>query len=312
MTILHQRVPILVLAYNRPRTLKRQLDRIEQLKERDISISVDGHQNYLDEPIVQTVRLIAQKWATVSKHRVRLRFSTPNLGLHGHFKNAFEDFFTENSRGAVLEDDIEFRPSFIDFLDSSNKFQDYWSLAGHRPNDNSVLQAKAQIDFSETNIHTVWGWAASSSSIESYLSLYSSNKRVATSMSAIESIAAEVTRDPFFRNAFRATWRRKILRADKGGGGWDNWWVVTGWNSGKYSLMPNQSLSREELLQDEGQSHSHKSLGLDWNLYSSEQVSKSIKPLDRKCDQELLDVWGIRRGYSWKYAGRLARELKTL
>jgi hypothetical protein len=310
-----QRVPILVIAFNRPKTLTRQLHRIEQLKSRKIQISIDGPRNSEDLKVIQEVRFAAEKWAIDSKHEISIFSSNLNLGLHGHFQVAFSKFFGDHLYGLVLEDDIDFNMELVKFIDSNighNRYlMDAWSIMGHNPFQVEGTAGSPQVQFFESKVHTIWGWASSSVNVEKFLSFYNADSRERRSAKAINEVAAHLTNDIFLRNAINATWRRKISRAVQGGGGWDNWWVIAGWESGLNSLMPNQSLSREELGQTEGQSHQHLTIDPSWSANLKVDVASNFQQLDRKYDRRALKMWGIGRRYSWAYAYRISKELKS-
>jgi hypothetical protein len=306
-------VPILVIAFNRPRTLGRQLSRIENLSRRRVILSVDGPRDSSEENSVQAVMGVAEEWARNSKHEFEIFSSNSNLGLHGHFQVAFTNFFEDHTYGLVLEDDIDFNSRFIDFVDSNftkNKaLTSAWSVMGHNPLQEAITTESPLVQFRESKIHTIWGWAASGENVEKFLRLYNSSNRDLLAFKAIDDVAMDITHDIFLRNALRATWKRKISRASQGGGGWDNWWVVAGWGSGLNSLIPNRSLSREELNQTEGQSHQHLTEGVTWDPNLPVEISSYFQPQSNKNDCSLLKVWGIGRRYSWSYAYRISKEL---
>lgn len=309
------RIPILLIAFNRPKTLSRQLQRIEALKSRRIQISIDGPRGIKDQKVIQEVRLIAEKWAEGSKHEVDILASDSNLGLHGHFQVAFAKFFGNHSYGLVLEDDIDFNPEFVNFLDlnfSGNQYlRDAWSTMGHNPFHSVNVSHQHRVQFFESKVHTIWGWASSDVNVEKFLTIYNNDQREQIAVKAIDEVSVHFTKDIFLRNAISATWRRKISRATQGGGGWDNWWVVAGWESGLNSLMPDHSLSREELGQTEGQSHEHLTVDLNWNPNLKADISSDFQKCDMRYDRNALKLWGIGRRYSWAYAHRISNELKV-
>jgi hypothetical protein len=84
--------------------------------------------------------------------------------------------------------------------------------------------------------------------------------------------------------------------------------LIAGWKSGLPSLMPNFSLTRESLLQTEGQSHHHTSTGKSWALkIESVSIDPEIKVGKKPKDVPKLKVWGITRSYCWLYFARLSR-----
>ena len=85
--------PILVIAYNRPKTLGRQLDRIECLDRRNVVISLDGAKTNLEESHA-TIKT-AENWALQSKHDVDLLVQQKNLGIYLHLPSALVTFLSK-------------------------------------------------------------------------------------------------------------------------------------------------------------------------------------------------------------------------
>ena len=103
--------PILVIAYNRPNTLGRQLARIESLNRRNVVISIDGAKMNQEESHA-TIKT-AENWALQSKHDVNLLVQHKNFGIYLHLPSALNAFFAKFDFGTILEDDIEFIPTFF-------------------------------------------------------------------------------------------------------------------------------------------------------------------------------------------------------
>ena len=111
------KTPILVIAFNRPITLMALLSRIEKLDRREVTISIDG-------PTMKSLREqqlaleSAVAWKSLSKHEIEIVQRSSNLGIYDHLPIALEEFFENKNFGLILEDDIEFVPDFIDFVDN--------------------------------------------------------------------------------------------------------------------------------------------------------------------------------------------------
>ncbi len=310
---------LLVMAFNRPNTTEQQLGRIQDLSKRNIHISIDGPRNTQDEEKCLAVQKITEAWATKSHHKVSITSENTNLGLHRHFMKAFSDFFSSYDFGMVLEDDIEFRNSFVDFIDrihQTKDYRDYWSVQGHNPLDeaNNGLFSQ-EIRFTKSNFHSVWGWASHSHSVERMLKFIADSKNPNVIQTSIEKGARLFTSDPVLRMAIRNVWLKKLLRAQSlESGGWDNWWVASAWLHQMPSLMPNVSISRETLNQLEGQSHRHTQIGISWTENQKEEVFFEKEFVDSPTGQEirLLRTWGITRPYSWYFAPRVYKQYSNL
>lgn len=305
--------PVLIIAFNRPKTLESLLLDVEKLPEREIWISIDGPRDKLDEEKVRATIDLAQSWLKKSKHSVRIFEQTINQGIYKHCMRALSQFFKEFNVGIILEDDIQFRPEFIGFVDQnqielvSGKF---WSICGHNPgSDLSDLAEGCQVEFLPSHVHTIWGWASSRHSVLQFLEV-AEERDSDTVNDSINAGAQLITKDPFVKLGIRRVWQSKMQRAlnTQSGGGWDNFWVIAGWRSGLPSLMSTYSLSRENPLQNEGQSHPHKSVKKNWPLNRFQLEIGPTSVTHRKLsDVALLDVWGITRIYCWLYFLRIYR-----
>lgn len=286
------------MAYARPNSLIRLLDQIENLEERYVHISVDGSSDaaYLESN--RNVKNIIEKYSLVSKHKVTFDFYPQNLGLKKHFSHALTYFFSRFHVGIVLEDDMNFEAQFVAFVDSHINILSsgvYWSICGHNPATKrySYFHLKARNFFFETDIHTIWGWAANRESVEHYLNYL--NKSLMEISSDIADFARKKFSDPFTRKHFCLVWQMKLERYFKSNNpNWDNLWVVSGWSSGKSSIMPRISLVAEHWDQSEGQTHYHKASRQPRRIPKSYSSHLDIKTRKSYLNEfRLLKVWGI-------------------
>ena len=290
------------MAYSRPKQIKRLLSEIELLEPRVVHISVDGCEDNSNQ--IQTnglVKTLVREWSNTSKHQVTYFFNDSNLGLLKHFKLALKNFFTENRTGIVFEDDIEFDYEFVKYVDSiHNTFimDHYWSICGHTPlahHDKSNFKSQ-KINMVESNVHTVWGWATTRESIFSYLDFL--NLSMNEVLSSLETEVPRLSRDPLIRFQLEENWKRKVKRFfSSNKPNWDNLWVLAGWSSGKKSLMPRISLSRENPDQTEGQTHKHESIFQPWekNLPGDFEVIGIEESFRRGFERNLFKVRGVSR-----------------
>ena len=313
------RTPILVMAYNRPSTTKRLIDTIEGLPRRNILVSVDGAK--LEHAVArqQTMDIFA-KWSNESVHEISIIDRPSNLGLYDHFMLALENFFTLYPVGIVLEDDIEFSPTFVEFVDNQTKIleDEVWSICGNNPLPNhDLMDARhSKVSFHKTNIHTISGWAASRNSYETFKEFASGSKNSINAIEAIRNFVGKVSNDPLLKLGLFTVWQRKLERALRKDslGSWDNWWEIAAWSSGRPSLIPEFSLSRESLDQSEGQAHHHVFSGVNWShdRVKSVTILDQISPVHRQFDISLLEIWGVRRKYCWIYSKRIYSQYRTL
>lgn len=108
--------PILVLGYNRPDYLKRLLEFLKSEEIANLYISIDGPKegNPEDEILVRECRELAieaQSWSNAE-----LFFSDSNYGCYLGVTKAIDWFFKNVEFGIILEDDLVFDATTINFL----------------------------------------------------------------------------------------------------------------------------------------------------------------------------------------------------
>jgi len=307
-------LPLLIIAYNRPNTTSRQLERLDDAYSRDIHFFIDGPKQQDIENQGKVVQII-EKWAESTSHRPFIHISKMNLGIRNHFPLAAESFFSMHNQGIILEDDIAFRSNFLDFCEQSLKDSSatsIWSVCGYNPQSRQQAHKDSLNSRFLTNIHTIHGWATFSESIERYLSYRALPKQAV--LADIVNSSHNFTSDPFLRRAIELTWKRKYLRSvsESGGGSWDNSWELAAWHSCLPSIMPSESMSAEIRVGNEIAVHdSPRKQNPLSNFYDSYFLDH-IAPLNKSRDIRLLDTWGITRPYAWRYPLRIRRQLRTM
>jgi hypothetical protein len=307
--------PILVIAFNRPKTLATLLSRIEKLDRREVTISIDGLSSH-DSNQHRQVLECAENWKSSSKHDVDVIQRSSNLGIYDHLPIALKDFFNKQSFGLILEDDIEFVPGLIDFIDNHMRLvndERLWSICGHNPLDTSDPNSKAnsKLSIRPSRFHSVWGWATTKENALTFADEYFTKVDLNEALEVLSVTSKHFTFDPFLQKAFVLTWLRKIAgwndRRERSG--WDTRWEYEGWRVGKLSLLPDISLSRESLDQTEGQTHKHFSSGNVWEVSAVPTFSFELDKTNRPDEIARLKTWGITRKYSWAFAQRIQRQL---
>jgi hypothetical protein len=311
------RIPILITAFNRPETLAIQLSHIDSLSRRYVWISIDGPRNESDYSLVQEVIHIAKEWSKVTQHQVSVFQNNVNAGIYQHALHIFPLFFSEFEVGAVLEDDIRFADEFIELLDANFELlmgEDIWSIQGFNPASRNSPTNKfgpPTIKLQPTHVHTIWGWASNAKNVNSFVELVSQISDSKLSNKIISNFAKKITFDPALRLGIKNVWKAKINRFRTGAskGGWDNLWELAGWNSGKFSLVPDFSLSVEVNLNHESQTHRHKQVpDMLKNKPKNLVISTVRSGTAKRNSLSMLQVWGISRKYCWFFIFRLLRQ----
>ena len=306
---------ILVIAFNRPNTLKELLAHLEVLSKRKIMISIDGSKG--DSDFKQSLTLeLALLWKSSSQHEVEIVTQDTNLGIYNHLPFALNKFFAKETFGLILEDDMEFNSGLIRFVDQNKDLiesNSFWSICGHNPSNTSDPSSlkPSKISFRPSRFHAVWGWACSRDIGLAFAEEYPNSVDLNEAFEVLKRTSKGFTNDPFLQKAFVLTWMRKISgwNARREQSGWDTRWAYEGWKSGKFSLLPDASLSRESLNQLEGQTHKHMNFGSTWSNKLNSTFTFSIETMDSKSEIKNLKTWGITRRYSWFYQNRIRRQL---
>ncbi len=251
---------------------------------------------------------MALSWKSWSKHEIEVWVSEKNLGLFDHFSIALGRFFSQYKTGLVLEDDLEFRQEFIEFLDSSHArdlLDKYFSICGNNPiTDLSESSFHKLIKLQETNIHTISGWAASDVSVKFFLNFLKNYKSDGPYLASIaRSFSRSITRDPFLAQSLLSNWSGKIKRAVvTPKPNWDNYWELAAWSSCKSSVRPSFSLIRESPITFGKQTHNHVFELKMWPKPSEtiELDFGNVLPLSKTLEINALKIWGTWRARAYK------------
>lgn len=304
-------IPIMLIAYNRPAALIRQLKSLDNLSPRRVVIYVDGPTDKTLKEQRDVLR-IAENWGETCGHFVTIRAQKSNLGIYNHFPKVAEDFFTVNTLGVVLEDDIYFTQGFLQHCEAARhllQMGELWSVCGHNPLTEKFINTENLFRTLQSHIHTIWGWASSSTSIDSYLQYITKSER--EMHKDIEQFAKFITNDPLLRRGIESTWKRKLARSisKNVGGSWDTLWELAGWESKKPSLLPSTSLSVEVSVA--GERGTHQSERVPQLITDSALFALDSRMLghSKRLDLQIMRMWGITRKYSWAYAFRISSQL---
>lgn len=154
--------PILILGYNRPDYLKNQLAFLKDQRYSNLYIAIDGPapNNQRDEFLVNQCRELAlesKRWSDV-----KLFFSDSNSGCYLGVTKAIDWFFKNVEFGIILEDDLVFDATTIDFLTKGLlEFMERMDIGSV-----CAYSHASQYSISDEPISTImssypssWGWA---------------------------------------------------------------------------------------------------------------------------------------------------------
>jgi hypothetical protein len=151
--------PILLLAFNKPRTTQIVFNKIREIKPKNLFISIDGprEDNPTDLKNINEVKdILKVDWPC----KLRTHYGKKNLGCKEGIINAIDWFFDNVDAGIILEDDCVPNKSFFIFCkEMLEKYKDderIMQIAG------SNLQRgwkRDKYSYYFSKIPYIWGWA---------------------------------------------------------------------------------------------------------------------------------------------------------
>lgn len=153
--------PVLILAYNRPRTTIKLLEAIRTYSPTRLYVACDGPRlgDNQDAEKVQTVRnLLANPgWECTATTLFRPR----NLGLRVAVTDALDWFFDNEEEGIILEDDCVPTADFFRLaehcLDTYRDSPQVWGMTGSNTAD-VIMSSDTSYGFAQHPL--IWGWAS--------------------------------------------------------------------------------------------------------------------------------------------------------
>lgn len=151
--------PVLIIGFVRKEGLERTLMSLVQAGTKDVYLAIDGPKNQDHASLQREMVLSAEKIALNTGMELHIWQRRQNLGLAVSVITAIDWFFSQVEEGIILEDDLRFGESFMDFaeacLERFRKDSDVWIVSGNRFD---------AIEFnSNTNAWStyplIWGWA---------------------------------------------------------------------------------------------------------------------------------------------------------
>lgn len=154
--MLDKNLPVVVFAYNRPKTIKILLTQLKKIKPPNIIFFLDGPKNKKDNKKCRQVKLVItkKKW----KCKKKIIVSKSNKGLKKSIIDGLNYVFKNYEKAIILEDDCIPNKSFFLFC----------SLMLKKFNGNKNISGISGSNFYPNKINTlyyfskyssIWGWA---------------------------------------------------------------------------------------------------------------------------------------------------------
>jgi|GEM_PF-1126017 hypothetical protein len=152
------KTPIVLIAYNRPEILEKNLKFIKYLKLSKIYVVCDGPKNKDDKKKTDHVRSLIEKY--LDKENLVKIYSSKNMGLRKRIVSGLNEVFKKEESAIILEDDCIADPSFFklteELLKKYKNNKNIGSISGSNYLLNNSL-VKNSYYFSQYP-HS-WGWA---------------------------------------------------------------------------------------------------------------------------------------------------------
>lgn len=171
------KIPLLIISFNRPELINKQLNILEELAPENLYVFSDGPRKNIISDIykIDKCRFLFRNnihW----KCDTFFKFERKNKGCGLGVSDAITWFFNNVNEGIILEDDCFLSKSFFPFAEEMlEKYRNDSSIAG--------ITADYKLSFSKTSKYgfipfpLIWGWATWSRSWHGYsLNLKSFNK----------------------------------------------------------------------------------------------------------------------------------------
>ena len=287
--------PILVLGYSRPDLLEGGLKRLTQAAQGNVWISIDGPEsnNPEREDKQRHCAEIAKRYQCDPSKR---RIATTNYGCRDGVIEGLTWFFSQNSRGIVLEDDIEIEYGYIekmkDLLRRYENDKRIWSISSHCDPEMAVDAAGGN-RFYLADLCRVWGWATWSDRWMSHQHWLNESANW-NQIDCFWNLPKHVRSKEFALKIYAC--KKKHMHA------WDYEWNLSHLrNSGK-SITPLGLMSRNHGFREDG-THT-KDNKPPWELMSNwqekNQTGEDWATKTEEMDKILYENCGITRARDWK------------
>jgi len=154
------KLPVLLVGYLRLSEIQKSIERLVRFGVQDIYLAIDGAKTQVDLDKQRVLLEVLQEKYKSTEVNLRFWHRSENLGVAASVITAIDWFFSQNSSGIILEDDILFDEKFIQFCERAwdiyGADESTWMVSGSnfKPPGNNL-----SVDF--INYPMIWGWCSS-------------------------------------------------------------------------------------------------------------------------------------------------------
>jgi len=224
------KVPILVIAFNRPDLTRMLVDRIKSVRPEKVYIACDGYRESVEgEPDrVSEVRQIAESLQSTCE--IDCLYQQSNIGCRAAVVAAIRWFFSNEERGIILEDDCLPSTSFFQYCECLlERYEDdmrVWHIGG-----TTFKEYKEEESYRFTAYAGVWGWAT----WRNRWLYYEENLGKYKTLAWRHAVRRYDLSQSFWNKNLDRVARNKIDT-------WDYQWLYTIWMNKGLAIAPNTNL----------------------------------------------------------------------
>lgn len=229
------KLPILMLAFNRPNLTRQVFDAVKKYKPVKLYIAADGARKHIVEDFQKCVQTRAIFSEIDWECEVFYLFREENLGCGKAVSTAITWFFDNEEEGVILEDDCLPDESFFTYCKSLLNFHRHNHQVMHIGGSNFQSGKKfGDASYYYSSIPHVWGWATWRRAWKKY-DFNLSDLNYFLNNNIIEKYVGKGKINDFWLEVFCKMNQKKIDT-------WDYQWQYTIWNNNGLSIIPQVNL----------------------------------------------------------------------
>lgn len=230
-------VPALVLGFNRPQMLRRNLIANADSGIEAIFVHLDGPRdlNPDDSDLILECEQVIEESRSLYRH-VETFYSKKNLGCRLAVREGLDWFFTQNNFGLIIEDDVLISRNFVQFSSSMDKMkheEDVWAINGWSPFNFKEVTTNPFY----TRYFMPWGWATWSDKWANYQA--DIDWPVGSLVSNLET-----NQKANLPKEFEQYWNKIFSNQHALDSTWDYQWQYSIWKNGGVCISPPHRLTR--------------------------------------------------------------------
>jgi hypothetical protein len=304
---------------------------IEELPETKVYVAVDKAETYTNsvKDNSAVIAMISQ-FAHFSKHSVSIFVQPVNVGCNKNTIDGMDFLLTDHASGLLLEDDCAFSRPYIKFLNrnfESINYSKYMSVTPMNLNWGRDLyyRNRSEVLFFESVLMGASLGMTFARESKFALNVALNELDTQSMFRAIKHFSTELPCNFMQRKVLRSYFEGKARSISKSWNrmefdwsphhetGWDSAWQLGAIISEKLFLVPNFTLARETLNQEENQWHPHSFSSPSWENLDQEFAIQDLmeyKP-SKQPTIGAIHKFGIKRIPFRKYFALILGEIKS-